>query len=157
LLHTGEECSGLQQLDTPLGEFNTAFWILIAVQSWVRIGFNLLIYSSSMLTIAPEIYKSAAIDGASGWDNLFRITMLLTRNVINLTIVSAVPGVFQLFGMAWMLSGAGTVGGGPMNTTHLLATYKPDCAPHWESPEFVSWAGYKAFFSQFVRWLAKDG
>jgi len=35
--------------------------------------------------------------------------------------------------------------------------FTSDCAPHWGSPEFVSWAGYKTFFSQLVRWLAKEG
>jgi len=34
--------------------------------------------------------------------------------------------------------------------------FTSDCAPHWGSPEFISWPGYKIFFSQMVRWLAQD-
>ena len=102
-----------------LGEIKTAFWIVLAVQTWARIGFNLLIYRSAILTIPVEIYESADIDGAGLWTKLFRITVPLTRNVINTTIILAILGVFQLFDMVWML----TEYAGPANTTHVLATY----------------------------------
>lgn len=102
----------------PLGEAKTAFWVLLAIQTWARIGFNLLIYRSAILGISTDIYESAELDGAGRWAKLFHITIPLTRNIINVTIILAILGVFQLFDMIWM-----TTQGDPSNSTHLLATY----------------------------------
>ncbi len=102
-----------------LGEIKTAFWVVVGVQTWARIGFNLLIYRSAILAIPAEIYESAEMDGAGPWTKLFRITVPLTRNVISTTITLAILGVFQLFDAVWMM----TERGGPVNTTHLFATY----------------------------------
>jgi raffinose/stachyose/melibiose transport system permease protein len=106
-----------------LGEVKIAFWVVVAVQTWARIGFNLLIYRSAILSIPAEIYESAEIDGAGPWTKLLRITIPLGRNVIGATIVLAILGVFQLFDMVWLITAGGGLGGGPLNTTHLLATY----------------------------------
>ncbi len=102
-----------------LGEVNAAFWVVLAVQTWARIGFNLLIYRSAILTIPGEIYESAELDGAGPWSKLFHVTMPLTRHVISMTFTLAILGVFQLFDTVWMM----TERGGPLNTTHVLATY----------------------------------
>jgi len=102
-----------------LQELNTAIWFVIAIQTWARIGFNLLIYRSAILSIPPEIYESAEIDGAGPWTKLFYITTPLTRNVINVTVILAILGVFQLFDMIWMLTNQCQ----PLNTTQVLATY----------------------------------
>ena len=58
------------------------------------------------------------MDGAGPWVKLFYITTPLTRNVINLTVILAILGVFQLFDMVWL-----TTRGQPLNTTQVLATY----------------------------------
>ena len=102
-----------------LQELHTALWVVIAIQTWARIGFNLLIYRSAILSISSEIYESAEIDGAGPWTRLFYITTPLTRNVINVTVILAILGVFQLFDMIWML----TNGCQPLNSTQVLATY----------------------------------
>jgi len=102
-----------------LQELNTAIWFVVAIQTWARIGFNLLIYRSAILSISSEIYESAEIDGAGPWTKLFYITTPLTRNVINVTVILAILGVFQLFDMIWMLTNQCQ----PLNSTQVLATY----------------------------------
>jgi raffinose/stachyose/melibiose transport system permease protein len=102
-----------------LGEPSVAIWVIIGVQTWARIGFNLLIYRSAILSIPVEIYESADMDGAGSWAKLFRITVPITRGIISVTIILAILGVFQLFDIVWLM----TSKGGPLNTTHLLATY----------------------------------
>lgn len=102
-----------------LGEPKTAFWIVLIIQTWARIGFSMLIYRSAILAIPSEVYESAELDGAGAWTRLTRITVPLCRNIVGLTIVLAILGVFQLFDIVWMM----TAGGGPLNSTHLLATY----------------------------------
>jgi raffinose/stachyose/melibiose transport system permease protein len=101
-----------------LSELRTSIWVLIGIQTWAAIGFNLLIYRSAILAISSEIYESAEIDGAGPWTKLFYITTPLTRNVINVTVILAILGVFQLFDMIWL-----TTRGQPLNSTQVLATY----------------------------------
>lgn len=33
------------------------------------------------------------------------------------------------------------------------AVFTSDCAPHWGTPEYLNWQGYRVFFSQMVLWL----
>jgi uncharacterized membrane protein len=35
------------------------------------------------------------------------------------------------------------------------AVFTSDCAPHWGTPEFLAWPGYKTFFGQIVHWLSR--
>ncbi len=102
-----------------LGDLGAAFWVVLAVQTWARIGFNLLIYRSAILSISSEIYESAEMDGAGPWSKLFHITVPLSRSIIGVTIILAILGVFQLFDIVWLM----TAKGGPLNSTQLLATY----------------------------------
>lgn len=109
---------GVQSLAL-LGDLGAAFWVVLAVQTWARIGFNLLIYRSSILSIPAEIYESAEMDGAGPWSKLSHITVPLSRSIIGVTIILAILGVFQLFDIVWLM----TAKGGPLNSTQLLATY----------------------------------
>lgn len=36
------------------------------------------------------------------------------------------------------------------------AAFASDCGPHWGPPEFVEWAHYPRFWSNLVRWLARQ-
>jgi len=33
--------------------------------------------------------------------------------------------------------------------------FTSDCAPHWGSPEFLNWPGYKIYFQRMIGWLTK--
>ena len=34
--------------------------------------------------------------------------------------------------------------------------FASDCAPHWATPEFLSWKYYGKFWANVVRWLAGE-
>jgi putative aldouronate transport system permease protein len=42
---------------------------------WKEFGFNAIIYFAALTSINPEMYEAAAIDGASQWKRLTRITL----------------------------------------------------------------------------------
>lgn len=66
------------------------YWpeILIFVHFWMRSGFGSVVYFSSMLSISPEYYEAAELDGASKWTQFRYITLpLLKPTIITMTII----------------------------------------------------------------------
>jgi uncharacterized membrane protein len=54
-----------------------------------------------------------------------------------------------------------TIGGDPLMACINYGkgrsfAFTTDCVPHWGTPEFVTWKGYKILFSNILRWLAKE-
>lgn len=67
---------------------------------------------------AVQLYEAAKIDGASGWQAFWKITLpLLWPTVTNAAILS-LTGSLKYFDLIHVLSG-----GGPNHASELLATY----------------------------------
>ena len=88
------------------------YWpaILIFVHFWMKSGFASVIYFSSMLSISPEYYEAAELDGASKWEQFRYITLpLLKPTIITMTIIglgAIFKSDFGLFYQVPMGSGA---------------------------------------------------
>lgn len=84
--------------------------ILVFVYCWMHAGFNSVVYFSSMLSISPEYYEAAELDGASKWEQFKYITLpLLKPTIITLTILglgAIFKSDFGLFYQVPMGSGA---------------------------------------------------
>lgn len=73
-------------------------WIAIATMvNWKWIGYNALLYLAAMQSIPRDIYEAAAVDGASAWRQLWRITVPMIRPVVIFTVVLSTIGGLQLF------------------------------------------------------------
>lgn len=73
-------------------------WIAIAIMvNWKWIGYNALLYLSAMQSIPKDVYEAAALDGASAWKQLWRITVPMIRPMVVLTVVLSTIGGLQLF------------------------------------------------------------
>jgi multiple sugar transport system permease protein len=66
--------------------------ILAIFNTWKWFGVQLLIFLGGMISINPEIYEAADVDGATGWTKFSRVTLpllkpqivfVLTMNLIN--------------------------------------------------------------------------
>ncbi len=66
------------------------FWWIIAIANlWKNMGYNAIMYLAAISAINPELYESAIVDGASRWQQTFRITLpLLKPTIIVLLIIS---------------------------------------------------------------------
>ncbi len=75
-----------------------ASWIAIAVMvNWKWIGYNALLYLAAMQSIPKDVYEAAALDGASPWQQLWRITVPMIRPMVIFTVVLSTIGGLQLF------------------------------------------------------------
>lgn len=84
----------------------TKYWpfILVFVNLWKGIGFNMIIYYSSVVGISPEYYEAAKLDGAGKWKQITSITLpLLKPTMITLLIMSVGAIMASDFGLFFQI------------------------------------------------------
>ena len=82
------------------------YWpfILVFVNTWKSIGYNCVIYLAPILTFDRSIYESAAIDGASKWQQIRKITVpLLKPTIIMLTLLAVGRIFYSDFGLFYQV------------------------------------------------------
>lgn len=99
------------------GDTLTPFSLAI-VQSWQSLGYIATIFLAGLTLIPGELYEAAAIDGASGRQQLFHITIPLMNETFKMNIILVITLVFKIFETVIQLTG-----GGPNHLSELLVTY----------------------------------
>ena len=82
-------------------------WTLVSVAvmaTWTYVGYNMLIFYSSLKTISSDLYESAEMDGASRWAIVRYIKLPALRGSLVVTIIFSIIGSFQLFNEPTILS-----------------------------------------------------
>lgn len=97
---------------------NTAMFAVIAANVWIGIPFNTILISTGLTTIPTELYESASVDGATGFQQLIKITLPLLRPTIESVLVLGFIYTFKVYDLVYVMTE-----GGPVNSTHLLSTY----------------------------------
>lgn len=77
-----------------LRQQGTGFFVLLLVACWRWTGVNMMYFLSGLKSIPEELYESASIDGANGWQNFAHITMpLLKPTTIYVLTISIYAGL----------------------------------------------------------------
>jgi len=71
-------------------------WSIANVVTWVFVGYNMLIIYSALLSISPELYEAARMDGAGQFRMAWSIKIPLVRPALVLTAVFSIIGTLQL-------------------------------------------------------------
>ncbi|WP_176927325.1 ABC transporter permease [Lachnotalea sp. AF33-28] len=88
------------------------YWpfILVIVNVWKSIGYQAILYLSSIVSIDDSYYEAAVIDGANSWQQITKITLPLLKPTIIMLVLLAVGRIFNsdfgLFYQVPMNSGA---------------------------------------------------
>ena len=86
-----------------LGGPTQAMLLLLILALWRWVGVNIIYFLSGLQNIPEELYEAADIDGASGLQKLWRITIpLLKRTTIFVTTISIFGG-FAMFEESFIL------------------------------------------------------
>ncbi|MCP8939658.1 sugar ABC transporter permease [Alsobacter sp. SYSU M60028] len=115
------------------------------VTVWWIIGLPMMLFLAALQQIPREVYEAAALDNASRWTTLTRITLPSIRRTIVLVAVIEVILQFQIFGQVHLITN-----GGPNNATRPIVMFIYEAG-------FRDWSlGYAAAASQvlFVLMLA---
>jgi multiple sugar transport system permease protein len=123
---------------SPTGVFNTILgWIglgplpwlqnsasampsIVMEATWAAAGGTVIIYLAALLSVPPELYDAAEVDGASIWQKIRNVTLPHLRGVLFVTLILQLIATAQVFTEPFLFTG-----GGPANatTTVLLLIY----------------------------------
>ena len=95
-----------------------AMWCAILVNTWRGMPFFAITLLAGLQTISPDLHEAAALDGANAWHRFWHVTWPLLLPVTLVVVVFSVIQTFSDFQLIYVLTG-----GGPANSTHLVATY----------------------------------
>lgn len=70
-------------------------FILVFVSQWKNIGFGMILYLSTILSISDEYYEAAVIDGASRWQQIKQITLPLLKPTIITMLILNCGSIFR--------------------------------------------------------------
>ena len=88
----------LEQYGTALGLNEWyGFWGLIILVSWQQIGYMMIIYIAGLQSIPGDVLEAAQIDGASGIQRLFRVTIPMMMPSITICMFLSITNGFKLF------------------------------------------------------------
>ena len=104
----------IEWLTTP----QTAMFALICANVWIGIPFNMILISTGLTTIPKDLYESASIDGATGLQVFFKITLPLLRPTIESVLILGFIYTFKVYDLVYVMTSVG-----PVNSTHMLSTY----------------------------------
>ncbi|MCD7819550.1 MAG: sugar ABC transporter permease [Lachnospiraceae bacterium] len=110
--------------DLMLSKWGTGLTISF-ILFWMWYGNTALLLIAGMIGIDPTLYESAEIDGATGRQKFFRITLPLLKPVLLYTLVTSAIGGLQLYDIPALFNvGQGTgYMGGPNDTSTTVTMY----------------------------------
>ncbi|WP_329399101.1 sugar ABC transporter permease [Streptomyces melanogenes] len=101
----------------------TSQFAVSTIVVWRWTGYNALIYLAAMQAIPPDLYESAALDGASRWQQFRHVTVPSLRPTILFTCVVSTIGATQLFGEPLLFNGGAGATGGSDHQFQTLGLY----------------------------------
>ncbi|NLF13869.1 MAG: sugar ABC transporter permease [Anaerolineaceae bacterium] len=88
-------------------------WMALMVQNiFTTAPTFMIMFLAALQDINPTLYEVAAIDGATGWQRFWKVTLPLLRPIIVLVIVLGTIGTLQVFDQIYLATA-----GGPLGTT----------------------------------------
>jgi multiple sugar transport system permease protein len=100
-----------------LGEPWLARISTIIANVWRGVPFVAITLLAGLQTISPSLYEAASLDGASEWQKFWFVTLPMLTPIIAVVMTFSVLFTFTDFQLIYVLTR-----GGPLNSTHLMAT-----------------------------------
>jgi multiple sugar transport system permease protein len=100
-----------------LGDTTWARGSVIFANIWRGVPFVAITLLAGLQTVSPSLYEAATLDGATNWQRFRFITYPLLTPIIAVVMTFSVLFTFTDFQLIWALTR-----GGPVNSTHLMAT-----------------------------------
>lgn len=101
-----------------LGDSKTAMWAVIIVAIWGGFGNYMIYFISGMSGISEDVYESAQIDGANGFQTFWKITLPMLSPMLKIILMLAITGAFKDYDSILVLTA-----GGPNNRTQVMFLY----------------------------------
>lgn len=117
VINLGLSSLGLRPVNW-LGDPGLVLPALSLTTIWWGFGFPMLIFIAGLQGIPDQLYEAARIDGASGWQIFWYITLPLLRPTILFVTVTGVISHFQVYGQPFIMTA-----GGPGRSSYTVIFY----------------------------------
>lgn len=77
--------------------------VVAFINFWMWYGQTMIVLIAGIMGINPSFFEAASIDGASGWQSFWRITLPLIRPIMTYSLVTSLIGGFQMFDVPNMM------------------------------------------------------
>ncbi|WP_195575026.1 carbohydrate ABC transporter permease [Paenibacillus sp. 1001270B_150601_E10] len=94
---------------------NTSLISVAIISAWAGLGYTIIIYMAGLSNISEELYEAAEIDGATGMNKFFKITIPLLRPTTFFLLITMLIGSFKVFDIISYLTE-----GGPDNSSTVI-------------------------------------
>jgi multiple sugar transport system permease protein len=96
----------------------TARGVVAFIQFWMWYGYTMIVLISGVLGMNPELFEASEIDGASGAQTFFFVTLPNLRTIILYTLITSMIGGLQMFDIPRLF-----LLGGPDNATLTTSVF----------------------------------
>ena len=80
------------------------FWGLIVLMCWQQVGYMMIIYIAGLQSVSEDMLEAARIDGANGWQILWKITIPTVMPSITICTFLTLTNSFKLFDQNMVLN-----------------------------------------------------
>lgn len=94
--------------------------IVAFIQFWMWYGNTMIVLIAGVMGINPALFEAAAIDGASGFQTFFRVTLPSLRTIMLYSLITSMIGGLQMFDIPQLFM---TPAGGPDNATLTTSVF----------------------------------
>jgi len=101
-----------------LSNVDTALFTLIAIDIWQWTPFVFVILYAGLQALPKEPFEAALMDGASGWQRLWYITLPLLKPVLAVAVIFRIMDSFKTFDIVFILTK-----GGPGKSTETISIF----------------------------------
>ncbi len=98
-------------LQTP----SLALWVIIIVNTWKQLGYDIVIYVAGLQAIPEDLYEAAKMDGGKRWHTFRRVTFPLVMPTTYFLLIVSVIESFQIFTIVDVMTQ-----GGPAMSTDMM-------------------------------------
>ena len=94
---------------------DNALYSVVLTQIWQWTGWGMVIYLANLQSISPDLYEAADIDGATGIQKFFRVTLPLMCPSVKIIVVTGLIGGMKVFDIIYSMTS-----GGPGDATQTV-------------------------------------
>jgi multiple sugar transport system permease protein len=87
--------------------YTTPMLAVILANVWRGTAFSMLVYQAALNDVPPELHEAAAMDGASAWQRLRRVTLPLIRRSVVTNLMLITLQTLAAFGLIYVMTKGG--------------------------------------------------
>lgn len=82
-------------------------WSLVGTSVWKYMGQNMVLFSGAIMSVDPNLYEAAAIDGANKWHQFRHIILPSISTVLMLNVILSITGSLSAFEPPYVITSMG--------------------------------------------------